>query len=203
MANTTQRPELRPEHKVMYKTLRKHWDAAKGQLGRAITQTGAAEHLQIKQSTVCQYLTGVIPLNHQIVLKFVQYFKEKGYTDIDPGLIDPNLGKLIQYHPKVFVLATLDRTAPTVNFVPAPSLDSSINHYGIQLDEKTVAIVSPTDKITKRTKVCASLKNKHIVGLLVEKTDTSISIKTPTDIQTISTSKIVTLHRVVDTQKIP
>ena len=51
----------------------------------SLTQRRAAIDLKISQSAICQYLTGKIPLNIPIIIKFAKLF------NISPIEIDPDL----------------------------------------------------------------------------------------------------------------
>lgn len=199
---SSQRKALSPEQEVISDALRAHWDHAKALLGRSkITQKLVAEFLEIEQPSVCQYLTKVIPVNTDIVLKFVQFFKAAGY-DISPKDIDPSLGALIEYQPKIFVLATIDRKPPSIQYIHAKKLDSSINNYGVQIDDSTVAVISPSDKVAKRSKVCVSIKSKHIIGNLENIDDENTYIRTDAGVVDIASSKILTMHKVVEIVKV-
>jgi predicted transcriptional regulator len=50
-----------------------------------LTQRSAARELGISQSAVCQYLSGKIPLNLEIIIKFSKLFSVKPF-EIDPDL---------------------------------------------------------------------------------------------------------------------
>ena len=51
----------------------------------SLTQRRAAIDLKISQSAICQYLTGKIPLNIPIIIKFAKLF------NVSPIEIDPDL----------------------------------------------------------------------------------------------------------------
>ena len=184
------------KHAELQKNLQKHWKAAKRQFGKNITQGEASLYMGIRQPTVCQYLTGTIALNKEIILLFVNYLRSKGYS-VTPGDIDPELKKLIEYQAKVFVLSTYDRKTPSTNFINTDSIDSSIHCYAIELENNEFALVSPEHKVVKNSLVCVALKNRYIVGKLLHKDEENIVIHdTIQEIDSeIPVAKIITLHK--------
>lgn len=191
--------KILPKHKDMQARLRSHWDQAKAQQPDKIKQTSAAEFMNIRQASVSGYLGGSVALNKEIILQFINFFKHCGYT-VQPEDIDPELGDLLKYSPKIFVLSTVDRKRPDVEYVVLTDhTGQTINMYGIQTNKNTVAVITPEASAHKNSKVCVTTNTDYRVGKLIDKNEDVVVVRDSDHEYEIPSKKVVSIHKVVTT----
>lgn len=139
------RYKMTPECVKKAENLKRVWDLKKGPM--ELTQEIAAKRLGFaRQSTVSQYLNGLIPLNAEAVLKFAKLLDVKA-TDIDPSLgqLLVDTSKLFEKR-KVPVIGALVGTAPDGIFIEVP-LEEGKNMYAVLVDTDQVTGVVRGDHL--------------------------------------------------------